>query len=534
MGRRGGLVWPLADERKLVGRFYVAVGLSTALYLVYPFEFAYLYLTMHRPEWSVLPLMTASAATLVMQLPTGVLADRWGRKLAVLSGGALTAVTFAAVPSTVELPGSWQLYGTCAAFALLGLGETMMMGAEEAWVVDNLHHGGRGDLVDPFFARLYAITGFGSAIASLLALILLVSVRVDQALLDLLWYGTAAGFVAAIVVATTIAEHRPGEETTRREKESSFWLHTKEALAVLVRKRSLLLLILAIVFASVSSAGADEAFPVSLLTKGMDARVLGPLGVVDGLLGMGAPILGLILARLIGAERLLAGVLVLAGALVTVLFGFAGVWVVFGLYVLLGTLDQMWDPVALARLQRDIPSKHRAALSSVMYEAQGLAQLLGLGLFGALLGSRSQQLSNVTPDLVDAFSGHARPAGTVPAGLLGLSLPDLAIVVFVVVGVVAVPFILLSQRRTKGEPPPEGADRRESGKLGFEPRDLEAAGSRAAAIALSPVSLTPAIRGLRKSRSALSRLGLEPQTFFQGRTLPRRGTWHGDSSQGGQ
>ncbi|MCP6497806.1 hypothetical protein NL476_27985, partial [Klebsiella pneumoniae] len=78
------IFWPGPDERRLLSRFYLSDGLSRALYLVYPFEFAYLYLVMDRPEWAVLPLMAMSATSLVMQLPTGALADRWGRKLSVL------------------------------------------------------------------------------------------------------------------------------------------------------------------------------------------------------------------------------------------------------------------------------------------------------------------------------------------------------------------------------------------------------------------------------------------------------------------
>ncbi len=466
--RRAGLVWPRPDERRLVARFYLAVGLSQGLYLVYPFEFAYLYLTMRRPEWSVLPLIVASGTTMLTQLPTGVLADRWGRKRSVLAGGVLTAVTFVAVPSTVRLPGAWQLYGTCAAFALFGLGDTMMMGAEEAWVVDNLHDAGRADLVEPFFARLFAITGFGSALASGLALAMLLTMHVDQRLLDVLWYATAAGFLAAIAVALTIPEHRPSGpggadgagDPDGADGDATLWARTKQALRVLVRTRSLLFLTVAVVVATLSGAGANEAFPVSLLTKGMDARMLGPLGIVDGVVGFGAPLVGLVLARRLGAERLLTAVLVLAGALVTMLFGVQGIWVVLVLYVLLGMLDQMWDPVALARLQKDIPSRHRAALGSLMYEAEGLAQLAGLGLFGLLLGSHSQQLRDATPDLVEAFSGRTHPAGPAPIGLFGLSVPDLAIVSFVLVGVLAVPFVLLSGRGARGKPPgpPAGGD----------------------------------------------------------------------------
>lgn len=450
------LLWPRRQERLLLGRFYLAVGVSRALYLIYPFEFAYLFLVMHRPEWAVLPLMAMSAAALATQVPTGAIADRWSRKGSVLIGGILSACTFASVPWAVRLAGDAQLLAACGAFAVGGIGETMMAGAQEAWVVDNLRSVGRDDLVDMFFARTYSVMAVGGVLAGLVALGMLLVARVDLGLLDLLWYAAATGFVVAVGVAATIPERRADPDSP----DPGLWLRTRAALALVGRRRPLLLLTLAMVIAALSAAGAEEAFPVSLLTKGLDARALAPLGIADDLFGVAAPMIGLALARRFGSGRVLSVSLIAAGCVVTVLFATRTIAIVLLLYLVLGPIDRMWDPVALARLQREIPSIYRATIGSISYQASGLAQLAGLGLFAVLLGSHSQQLRDATPDLIQAFSGQSHVSARVPAGLAGLPVPDVAIVVFVLAGVLAVPFIVAATRPRGGHSPaPTGSPR---------------------------------------------------------------------------
>lgn len=452
-GRVPALVWPAPDERRLLARFYLALGLSRALYLVAPFEFAYLFLVMERPEWAVLPLVVLSGTSLVMQLPAGVLADRRGRKVTVLAGGALAAVTYSTVPWAVRLEGSAQLIATCSAFGLVGLGLTLMAGAQEAWVVDNLRHAGRDDLVDAFFARTYAVQALGGLLAAVAAVTLLLSASIDRGLLDLLWYTTALGFLAAVAVAGFIEEHPPEHDGAVR---AGVWRQTRQVLRVLVTTRPLLLLTVAIMIAALSGAAAEEAFPLSLLTKGFDARGLAPLAIVTDLVGMVAPLVGLVLTRRLGAEGVLARIMVFSGLVVGLLFVTRSVAVVAILYVVLGFADRIWDPVSLARIQDGIPSAHRAALNSVVYQVTSLAELVGLALFGLMLGRHSSALSAATPDLLEAFKGGVTHPTAVPTSSFGLPVPDLAIVVFIAAGLVAVPFVLLA-RPTSRPPTPRSS-----------------------------------------------------------------------------
>ncbi len=98
-----------------------------------------------------------TAGMVLFEVPTGVVADTWGRRASYLLG----AVTLLA--STVLYLVMWQieaaLWGWAIASILIGLGFTFFSGAVEAWLVDALsHHGFSGDL-DSVFARGQATAG---------------------------------------------------------------------------------------------------------------------------------------------------------------------------------------------------------------------------------------------------------------------------------------------------------------------------------------------------------------------------------------
>lgn len=445
-GARAGRIWPRRDERELVGRLYAAVGLSEALCLVASFQFAYLYLVMERPEWAVVPVMASAAAALVAGIPAGVLADRWSRKLVVLGGGVLSGLGMALVPLAVAFAGRAQLIAACGAFALVGVGETFMGAAAEAWVVDNLHVAGRRDLIDAFFARVRAVAALGAALAAAAALVLLLSRAVNRSLLDLLWFVAGGGFVASAIVAATVPEQRPVAE---QPGAPAWWPQAKQALHALLERRALLMMALAVILAALSGVVSDDAFVVSLITKGFDARMFAPLNIADSLIGIVGPLLGIALARKLGATRLLALFLALEAVAASVLLLNRSVAAVLVLYVVLDLLDDVWDPVALARLQTMTPSAHRATIGAIVYELSSVAQIAALGGFGLMLGRHREALEAATPDLLEAFTSHPAPPPLPPTGWFGLPVPDLAIVAFISVGLLAIPFLLAAGRASR-------------------------------------------------------------------------------------
>lgn len=440
-----GRAWPRADERALAGRFYLAMGMAETLYLVAPFEFAYLYLTMERPDWAVLATLSGVLAAVVAAVPAGIIADRRSRKLAVLLGGITVGLGLIAVPAAVRASGGAQLLAACAAFAVMGIGETLMTGAAEAWAVDNLEAAGRPDLIESFFGRMKSVSAAGAALAATGALIILLLITVGRGVIDLLWIAGGVGFLAGSLLMLRIPEDR---SRLAEEEDDGVWPRLREAFGVLGGRRALAMIAGAIVLGTASGAAAQEAFTVSLITRHFDARFFAPLSIVDSMIGAVGPIIGIALARRMGAKRMLAFVLALEGLSLSLLFTGGGIAPLLGVYVLLDLLDDSWDPVALARMQSLTPSAHRATISTVVYEIGSVAELAALGVFALMLGKNREALEQATPDLLDAFSGKPVAAPSMPSVWLGLSITDLAIVLFVGLGVVAIPLVLAGDGRT--------------------------------------------------------------------------------------
>jgi hypothetical protein len=445
-----GNLWPRADERALIGSFYIALALSEIMYIVAPFEFAYLFLVMDRPQWAVGVTMAGIVASMIAAIPGGIIADRYSRKLTVLIGGFLAGFGLMALPIAVTSSGLTQFAAASGAFMMAGAGETLIASGAEAWIVDNLVAAGRPDLTQPFFARMKSVSALGAAIAGTGALLLLLH-TVNRHVLDLLWYVGGLGFIASVIVVARIRERRPHSYSA--DDEPGTWKRMREALSALAGRRALLMISVAIVLGMASGMAAQEAFTVSLITKQFDARWFAPLGIVDSLDGVMAPVLGLFLAKRLGANRMLVFVLGLEVISLAILFVRADIATVVALYIILDLLDDAWDPVALARLQKLTPSRHRATIVATVYQFGSVAELLAVGAFGLMLGRNRAAIEQATPDLLEAFSGTATHAPKLPAIWMGLSVPDVAIVVFIALTALAIPMLLVHGKESEVSTP---------------------------------------------------------------------------------
>src|SRR6266540_2376135 len=98
-----------------------------------------------------------TAGMVLFEVPTGVVADIWGRRTSYLLGASTLAV------STVLYWVAWRAHAPFWAWAvtsgLLGLGFTFVSGATEAWLVDALRHTGFQGSLEPVFAKAQVVSG---------------------------------------------------------------------------------------------------------------------------------------------------------------------------------------------------------------------------------------------------------------------------------------------------------------------------------------------------------------------------------------
>jgi MFS family permease len=100
-----------------------------------------------------------TAGEVIFEVPTGVVADTWGRRISYLLGaGTLLA-------STLLYLLMWRIRGPFWAWALssalLGLGFTFFSGATEAWLVDGLRATRYGGTLESAFAKGQMANGAG-------------------------------------------------------------------------------------------------------------------------------------------------------------------------------------------------------------------------------------------------------------------------------------------------------------------------------------------------------------------------------------
>jgi MFS family permease len=92
-----------------------------------------------------------TAGMVAFEVPTGVVADTWGRRASYLLGAATLLL------STLLYLAMWQahapLWGWAIASALLGLGFTFFSGATEAWLVDALAFSGFKENLESVLAK---------------------------------------------------------------------------------------------------------------------------------------------------------------------------------------------------------------------------------------------------------------------------------------------------------------------------------------------------------------------------------------------
>ncbi len=101
----------------------------------------------------------------IFEIPTGIVADSWGRRMSYLLGTVTLSV------STVLYYVLWQAHSPfwlwIIASMLLGLGFTFFSGAVEAWLIDALHHVKYKGRVEAVFGKAQVVSGVAMLIGTL-------------------------------------------------------------------------------------------------------------------------------------------------------------------------------------------------------------------------------------------------------------------------------------------------------------------------------------------------------------------------------
>ena len=105
-----------------------------------------------------------TAGMVLFEVPTGIVADMWGRRASFLLGTVTLAVTTGLYVLLWHLHAPFWQWAVVS--VLLGLGFTFFSGATEAWLVDALTATGYDGQLDAVFGRAQVVSGVATLVGS--------------------------------------------------------------------------------------------------------------------------------------------------------------------------------------------------------------------------------------------------------------------------------------------------------------------------------------------------------------------------------
>jgi DHA3 family tetracycline resistance protein-like MFS transporter len=332
---------------------------------------------------------TLEVSIFLFEVPTGIVADMYSRRLSIIIGFVLIGVGFLFEGS---IPAFWAVL---VSQVLWGIGYTFTSGATEAWITDEIGE----DNAAPLFLRSGQLGNLAGIVATVIAVV------IGNFLLNL---PILMGGVLFLLMAVFMLLYMPesGFKATPRENRSNWGQmgHTFQNGFRRIRTRPVLLAIMGIgLFIGLYSEGYDRLGTAHLLESFTLPQVAGLqpvfwIGII-GICGQFLTALGLRVAekRLdMTRERTLGRGLLGANALVMLaLFGFAlaGNFVLAVIMTwLIGIGRALQGPLETAWMNRHIDSNVRATVISMRGQVDAIGQIVGgppVGFIGERLGIRA-------------------------------------------------------------------------------------------------------------------------------------------------
>ena len=331
----------------------------------------------------------------VFEVPTGIVADTYSRRLSVLIGGFLVGACYL-IEGLVPL-----FFAIIIAEVIRGIGETFISGANDAWITDEVG----ADKVGELFMRTSQICRVTGLAGTLLSIILASVFGYQVAILT-----GAIGVLAMYLVMVFLMPEQNFAPAPREDRNTfEHMKHTFTSGLNIVRGTPVLvmLLLVELVFGA-SSEGFDRLWEAHMLQSfvlpQLSLPVIGALAPIAwfGIFEVISTVLGLSVMEaarrrldMAQASKAVPLLTVLQGiaSVATVTFALSGNFVLAGVGLLVRSMCLgLSGPIRSTWLNQNIPSHVRATVLSMNSQTNALGQIAGgpgVGWVGNRFGIRA-------------------------------------------------------------------------------------------------------------------------------------------------
>lgn len=362
-------------EMKLLWPFYADHFLGTLFFILVPFRVIYfasigLSASQIGIIFAMWPLFS-----LLFEIPTGAVADLYGRKFSVMLGWFMAGTAILLVPL------SNNYYYLLVLFALQGIAQTFVSGAYDAWVVDLLKKKLKG-FVHGYFTNMTILLNSAFVFSGIVG-----SLIVAKFGLVSIWY-----FSGATLIITNIFLFF-GEEVYEPKKKFSFkksllnvWNQTRVSIKYGYSHKVIFpLLMTMFLFGFMFSFYDFISWTPYLKGLGFSDTAFGYLWSGMALMAALSPILGKWIVKKNQEKDALIKVAV-TSLVWTVVFIFTNnLWMAVALAIATSIFEGVEVPAWQAYFHRFLPTKLRATIGSVRGMMFSLAAIFSLPLVGFLV-----------------------------------------------------------------------------------------------------------------------------------------------------
>ena len=379
-----------------VGRIYVfnslkGVGLGSIASIVVLF-----WLDRGLSFGQIMVLFSISGlATIVFEIPTGLLADRFGRKWSLAAGTFLQVVAGFFILFTTSI---WIAAPT---FILFGLGFALGSGADDALVYDSLKIEGREAHFQAVAGRTMGVWHVGAVLGSSIAGLLARQFELSSVIWahNLLYLGATAVALSMREHTVSPAADLPKQKSIIASTIANLVADGRRSFTIITRNSQIIVLAFwGLLIGLIGGLALTPYAQPYLVDFGLEAeQVAYAHGAFSGLTALFAFLSARFTAALRGGEQrvILAVAFMLAVAVVLMVNAPVITVAIAGLALVLVVSGGLADPFFSAALNRRIESAHRASVLSIMSMAFGLVGVFVFPLFGLLADSHSLQTSLV-------------------------------------------------------------------------------------------------------------------------------------------
>lgn len=344
-------------ELQLLWPFYVTAFSSSASSVALP-----VWMIFFQAHFSFLQISFAlslqSLASIMFEIPTGAIADLFGRKVSVVSGIVLQGLLWLVLPF---IDSETILY---FAFFLMGFLRTLESGADHAWMVDWLKGNKQAKLIQEMFIKINSLHSVGRVLSSLLATLLLLFMEIR-----FLFFVQGCGYILESALLFFFAREKVRQRRRKVKNLLHHALHAPdEGVRFLLKNKPLLSLVLATTFAVCSKDFGCIVWQPLLVDLSLPAEQLGMVFATASVIGIFAPFLSRrLLKKIDREERYLSFTTLIEFSVLASLYFAHKPFFTLGIvvYIAVELISDLQAPVRSMYFQTLVPSNIRATVGSV-------------------------------------------------------------------------------------------------------------------------------------------------------------------------